>query len=142
MLHIQMQGLSASKFPALRTWGLNTFAIHFFSLSYLRRPLAGIGILNSVHASALLQAPLAVQEVAVQDKAGDDEVLSDIEDSDEDMDLFGEATEEEKAARQKIIDQAKKRGEEKAKLTKSMIVLDVKPWDDTTGTMWLHSVLL
>ena len=81
---------------------------------------------------ALVQAPLAVQEVAVQDKA-DEEVLSDLEDSDEDMDLFGEATEEEKAARQKVIDQAKKRGEEKAKLTKSMIVLDVKPWDDTTG---------
>ena len=32
-----------------------------------------------------------------------------------------------------IIAAAKKRGAEKAKLTKSMIVLDVKPWDDTTG---------
>ena len=32
-----------------------------------------------------------------------------------------------------IIEAAKKRGAEKAKLTKSMIVLDVKPWDDTTG---------
>jgi len=31
-----------------------------------------------------------------------------------------------------IIEAAKKRGAEKAKLTKSMIVLDVKPWDDTT----------
>ena len=34
-----------------------------------------------------------------------------------------------------IIAEAKKRGEEKAKKTKSMIVLDVKPWDDTTGTL-------
>ena len=32
-----------------------------------------------------------------------------------------------------VIEAAKKRGQEKAKLTKSMIVLDVKPWDDTTG---------
>lgn len=55
------------------------------------------------------------------------------EDDDEELDLFGEATDEEKAARQKVIDEAKKRGEAKAKLTKSMIVLDVKPWDDTTG---------
>lgn len=82
----------------------------------------------------IVQAPLSVQEVAVKDEA-DEEVLSDLEDEDddEDLDLFGEATDEEKAARQQIIDQAKKRGAEKAKLTKSMIVLDVKPWDDTTG---------
>jgi translation elongation factor EF-1beta len=33
---------------------------------------------------------------------------------------------------QQIIEAAKKRGAEKAKLTKSMIVLDVKPWDDET----------
>lgn len=34
-----------------------------------------------------------------------------------------------------VIEAAKKRGQEKAKLTKSMIILDVKPWDDTTGTV-------
>ena len=34
-----------------------------------------------------------------------------------------------------VIEAAKKRGQEKAKLTKSMIVLDVKPWDDTTGEL-------
>ena len=60
--------------------------------------------------------------------------LGDEDDDDEELDLFGESTDEEKAARQKVIDEAKKRGEAKAKLTKSMIVLDVKPWDDTTGT--------
>ncbi|KAL0021898.1 hypothetical protein WJX79_000311 [Trebouxia sp. C0005] len=56
-------------------------------------------------------------------------------DDDEDLDLFGEMTPEEKEAKAKkdaIIEAAKKRGAEKAKLTKSMIVLDVKPWDDTT----------
>lgn len=32
-----------------------------------------------------------------------------------------------------MIAAAKKRGAEKAKLTKSLIIMDVKPWDDTTG---------
>ena len=43
--------------------------------------------------------------------------------------------EEQKAADEKkaMIEKAKARGREKAKLTKSMIILDVKPWDDTTG---------
>ena len=34
-----------------------------------------------------------------------------------------------------VIEEAKKRGQEKAKKTKSMIVMDVKPWDDTTGEL-------
>ncbi|KAL0055242.1 hypothetical protein WJX82_009291 [Trebouxia sp. C0006] len=66
--------------------------------------------------------------------AADDDDMSDSDD-DEDLDLFGEMTDEEKEAKAKkdaIIEAAKKRGAEKAKLTKSMIVLDVKPWDDTT----------
>lgn len=43
--------------------------------------------------------------------------------------------EEQKAAEEKkaLIAKAKARGAEKAKLTKSMIIMDVKPWDDTTG---------
>ncbi|KAK9785783.1 hypothetical protein WJX73_009286 [Symbiochloris irregularis] len=87
--------------------------------------------------TAVKGAPLAVQEAATPAAKADDdddEVLSDLDDDDDDddMDLFGEVTEEEKAARQKVIEAAKKRGAEKAKLTKSMIVLDVKPWDDTT----------
>ena len=60
----------------------------------------------------------------------------DSDEDDEDLDLFGELTpEEQKAADEKkrIIEAAKKRGAEKAKLTKSMVVLEVKPWDDTTG---------
>lgn len=43
---------------------------------------------------------------------------------------------EEKEAKEKkdaVIAAAKKRGAEKAKLTKSLIIMDVKPWDDTTG---------
>lgn len=64
-----------------------------------------------------------------------DDDISDSDD-DEDLDLFGDLTPEEQAAadeKKRIIEAAKKRGAEKAKLTKSMVVLDVKPWDDTTG---------
>ena len=83
---------------------------------------------------ACLQTPAPAKAAPAEEE---DEVMSDMEDEDDDeeLDLFGEATEEEKAARQKVIDDAKKRGEAKAKLTKSMIVLDVKPWDDQTGAL-------
>jgi hypothetical protein len=52
-------------------------------------------------------------------------------DSDEELDLFGDATPEEQAAaaeRAKVVAAAKARSAEKALLSKSMIVLDVKPW--------------
>ena len=54
------------------------------------------------------------------------------DDDDDELDLFGDDTEEEKAAKMAVIEKAKARGVEKAKLSKSMIVLDVKPWDDET----------
>ena len=57
-------------------------------------------------------------------------------DSDEELDLFGDATPEEQAAaeeRAKVVAAAKARSAEKALLSKSMIVLDVKPWDDETS---------
>jgi len=54
------------------------------------------------------------------------------DDSDDELDLFGDDTEEEKAAKAAVIATAKARGEEKAKLSKSMIILNVKPWDDET----------
>ena len=51
--------------------------------------------------------------------------------------------EEKKAKEEKdaVIAAAKKRGAEKAKLTKSLIIMDVKPWDDTTGAPVLPSQL-
>lgn len=72
------------------------------------------------------------------------EPIDDISDSDddEDLDLFGDLTPEEQAAadeKKRIIEAAKKRGAEKAKLTKSMVVLDVKPWDDTTGALGMNA---
>lgn len=60
------------------------------------------------------------------------------DDDDEDLDLFGELTEEEKAKREehkKIVEKKKAKAAEKAKLSKSLIILDVKPWDDETGRM-------
>ena len=51
--------------------------------------------------------------------------------------------EEKKAKEEKdaVIAAAKKRGAEKAKLTKSLIIMDVKPWDDTTGAPALPTVV-
>lgn len=76
--------------------------------------------------------------------AAADDDSDDDSDDDEDLDLFGEMTpEEQKAAEEKkrIIEAAKKRGAEKAKLTKSMVVLEVKPWDDTTGPLLTSDIL-
>lgn len=60
---------------------------------------------------------------------------SDSDSDSDDMDLFGEMTEEEKAAQEKkkkAIEEAKKRAASKEKKCKSLIVMDIKPWDDET----------
>jgi elongation factor 1-beta len=65
--------------------------------------------------------------------AADDD--DDSDDDDEDIDLFGDLTPEEQEAadrKKAIVEEAKKRGAEKAKKSKSMVVLEVKPWDDET----------
>jgi elongation factor 1-beta len=62
-------------------------------------------------------------------------------DSDEELDLFGDSTPEEQAAaaeRAKVVAAAKARSAEKALLSKSMIILDVKPWDDETDMALLE----
>ena len=88
---------------------------------------------QAIDSRSLFQAKPQTQPAAPEDDEDEAMDYDDDEDDDEELDLFGESTDEEKTARQKVIDEAKKRGEAKAKLTKSMIVLDVKPWDDTTG---------
>lgn len=48
----------------------------------------------------------------------------------------GEMTEEEKAKAEehkKIVEKKKAKAAEKAKLSKSLIIMEVKPWDDETG---------
>ena len=65
------------------------------------------------------------------------------DDDDEDLDLFGEMSEEEKARREehkKIVDKKKAKAAEKAKLSKSLVIMDIKPWDDETGRVGLNAV--
>ena len=77
-------------------------------------------------------ASAAAAEAAAEDVMYDDE-------DEEELDLFGDETDEEKAAKAAVIATAKARGEEKAKLSKSMIILDVKPWDDETDMAKLEA---
>ncbi|BDA43727.1 Elongation factor 1-delta 2 [Coccomyxa sp. Obi] len=88
-------------------------------------------------AAPAVPAPAAKAPAAAAEDDDDDD-----DDDDEDLDLFGELTEEEKKAKEEkdaIIAAAKKRGAEKAKLTKSLIIMDVKPWDDTTDMAALEA---
>ena len=82
--------------------------------------------------------PAAAPTAAADDDDDDDS------DDDDDIDLFGELTPEEQAAqdeKKRVIEEAKARGAAKAKLTKSMVVLEVKPWDDETGQSHMSSLL-
>jgi elongation factor 1-beta len=61
---------------------------------------------------------------------------------DEDVDLFGEETEEEKAALEaKKKADADKKKEKKVVIAKSSILVDIKPWDDTTDLKELQQKL-
>eukprot|EP01026_Neomeris_dumetosa_P043088 TRINITY_DN359_c0_g2_i1.p1 TRINITY_DN359_c0_g2~~TRINITY_DN359_c0_g2_i1.p1 ORF type:complete len:237 (-),score=46.39 TRINITY_DN359_c0_g2_i1:47-757(-) len=74
-------------------------------------------------------AAAAAPEAAAE--AADDDDVDILQESDSDDDLFGEMTEEEKK-RKEIIAAKKAKAAEKAKLSKSMVIMDIKPWDDTT----------
>lgn len=77
-------------------------------------------------ATTTAAAPAAAAPAAGGDKKKED-----------DFDLFGD---EEDAEHEKILEQRRKEHEEKKKasgkvvVAKSSVILDVKPWDDTTGT--------
>ncbi|KAK9824330.1 hypothetical protein WJX72_009502 [[Myrmecia] bisecta] len=137
-----------SKAPDAKTYpNAARWFTHIKALLGASFPGAGKGVTISGAGSAPAPAPAAKAAPAPAAKsapapapakpaakpAADDEDSN--SDDDDDLDLFGEMTPEEQAAadeKKKVIEAAKKRGAEKAKLTKSMIVLDVKPWDDTT----------
>lgn len=75
----------------------------------------------------------------VGDAGDDDEDIKDVmdDDDDEDLDLFGEMTEEEQEAaaeRKKIVEAKIAKSKANAAKAKSMIIIDVKPWDDETGS--------
>lgn len=71
--------------------------------------------------------------------AEDEDIGKDVfddDDDDDDMDLFGELTEEEKAAQEekkKAVAAKLAKAKANAAKAKSMIIIDVKPWDDETG---------
>lgn len=81
---------------------------------------------------------------AVENGAPEEPIEKDVmadDDDDEDLDLFGDMTEEEKAAaeeKKKQIEAKKAKSKANALKAKSMIIIDVKPWDDTTGTPTDH----
>eukprot|EP00455_Lapot_gusevi_P013003 TRINITY_DN1626_c0_g1_i1.p1 TRINITY_DN1626_c0_g1~~TRINITY_DN1626_c0_g1_i1.p1 ORF type:complete len:208 (-),score=101.97 TRINITY_DN1626_c0_g1_i1:147-770(-) len=63
-------------------------------------------------------------------------------DDDDDVDLFGEETEEDKAALEaKKKADAEKKKEKKVVIAKSSILIDIKPWDDTTDLKELAAKL-
>mmetsp|Transcript_6944 Transcript_6944/g.25057 ORF Transcript_6944/g.25057 Transcript_6944/m.25057 type:complete len:240 (-) Transcript_6944:1466-2185(-) len=112
---------SAKEYPHAARW-----YAHIQALLGESFPGEGKGVgLSGASAAAGAPAPAAKIEV---DSDSDS-------DSDSDLDLFGEMTEEEKAAAEKkkaVIAAAKARAAEKEKKCKSLIVMDIKPWDDET----------
>ena len=118
-----------------RTWNIAVPASASASpFRSLRARLSFAGKAEGVSVGAASSAAAAAGEDEGMDY-GDDE-------SEEELDLFGDETEEEKAAmaaKAEVIATAKARGAEKAKLSKSMIILDVKPWDDETDMSKLEA---
>jgi len=88
-----------------------------------------------------VEAAPATTTNAAAEAEPETDVLAD-EDEDEDLDLFGEMTEEEKAAaeeKKKAIEAKKAKAKANALKAKSMIIIDVKPWDDTTDMAALEA---
>eukprot|EP01025_Chloroclados_australasicus_P037109 TRINITY_DN3780_c0_g2_i1.p1 TRINITY_DN3780_c0_g2~~TRINITY_DN3780_c0_g2_i1.p1 ORF type:complete len:238 (-),score=61.68 TRINITY_DN3780_c0_g2_i1:357-1070(-) len=102
---------------------------HITALLGASFPGKGSGV--TVEGAAGAAAPTATPAAAAPADDEEDEVDILQEESDDDDDLFGEMTEEEKK-RKEIIAAKKAKAAEKAKLSKSMIILDIKPWDDET----------
>lgn len=105
-------------------------------------PGAGKGVSIAGGAASATAAPAKAAAPAPAKAAPAPKKGSDSDSDDSDDDLFGEMTEEEKAKaeeKKRIIEEAKRRGAEKAKLTKSLVILDVKPWDDETDMAALEA---
>ncbi|GJV99520.1 elongation factor 1-beta-like protein [Tanacetum coccineum] len=90
-------------------------------------PGKAVGVSISAQASSTEAAPVkeAAKEVAAED--------------DDDLDLFGDETEEEKAAAE-ARDQAKA-STKKKESGKSSVLMDVKPWDDETDMKKLEEAV-
>ena len=112
-----LSGYAPSKDDAaafLELFGSNANVIHW---------VARMASYYQSERQAILEPPKKVEHAAAP-AAGDD-----------DVDLFGEETEEEKAAleaKKKKDADAKKDKKDKVVIAKSSILMDIKPWDDTT----------
>eukprot|EP01023_Acetabularia_acetabulum_P047450 TRINITY_DN49994_c0_g1_i1.p1 TRINITY_DN49994_c0_g1~~TRINITY_DN49994_c0_g1_i1.p1 ORF type:complete len:278 (-),score=72.66 TRINITY_DN49994_c0_g1_i1:196-912(-) len=93
-------------------------------------PGKGSGVTIAGAAVSATGGAAAAKPAAADDDDDDVDILQESDDDDDD-DLFGEMTEEEKK-RKEVIAAKKAKSAEKAKLSKSMVIMDIKPWDDTT----------
>ena len=83
-----------------------------------------------------VEGAAATAENGAPEEELEPDVMADDDDDDDDLDLFGDMTEEEKAAaeeKKRAIEAKKEKAKANALKAKSMIIIDVKPWDDTTG---------
>jgi elongation factor 1-beta len=103
-------------------------------------PGAGIQI-SSGAAPAAAAAPAVIKEEAAPAESAPaaEAAAPAAEGEDDDLDLFGDETEEEAAANAAREEAAKKAKSQKPKVVgKSSIVMDVKPWDDETDMVKLE----
>eukprot|EP01024_Parvocaulis_polyphysoides_P012783 TRINITY_DN1475_c1_g1_i1.p1 TRINITY_DN1475_c1_g1~~TRINITY_DN1475_c1_g1_i1.p1 ORF type:complete len:257 (-),score=65.35 TRINITY_DN1475_c1_g1_i1:142-858(-) len=115
----------SNKYPHAARW-FN----HITALLGASFPGKGSGVtIEGVSVSGVAGA--TTTEAAAVEEDDDDDVDILQEEDDDDDDLFGEMTEEEKK-RKEVIAAKKAKAAEKAKLSKSMVIMDIKPWDDTT----------
>nr|CAB3240909.1 elongation factor 1-beta-like [Phallusia mammillata] len=113
-----MAGPPCSDFPHALRWynHINSYKLKFGSLPGIKKPLDSYGPAQTVTNG---------NSAAAED------------DDDDDIDLFGsdddeEDEEAEKLKQERLAMYAAKKNKKPAVIAKSNIVLDVKPWDDTT----------
>ncbi|XP_070565179.1 elongation factor 1-beta-like [Ptychodera flava] len=113
---------SADLFHALRWYNhVKSYASQFDSLPGVKKPVAEYGPAGTPAAASA---------------GGGDDGDDDDSDDDDDIDLFGSDEEADAAAEklkeERLREYQEKKSKKKAVIAKSMIILDVKPWDDET----------
>ncbi|KAK1277548.1 Elongation factor 1-beta [Acorus gramineus] len=99
-----------------------------FSALAARFPGKAVGV--KIYSQAASSAPAPAEEIAKSAPEGDDD----------DLDLFGDETEEDKKAAEER-EAAKKASSKKKESGKSSVLLDVKPWDDETDMKKLEETV-
>lgn len=118
-------------FKHIQSWSVDERKAYVSSLALLARSDRS---LSSWHAGVASAATPGAPAAAAAEPA---------KKKDDDFDLFGE---EDDAEHEKILEQRRKEHEEKKKasgkvvIAKSSVILEVKPWDDTTGMFHSHLI--